>query len=78
MFFLWVFSTLGAVDTSVHETWSIVLGIFLGSLIWWMFLTSVVGYTKKKIPDSVLKILNYAAGLILIALGIGSILSIVL
>ncbi len=76
--FLWVFSTLGAVDTSAHETWSIILGIFLGSLLWWFLLTSVVGYTKKKIPDYVLKILNYASGLILVALGIGSILSILL
>ncbi len=78
LLFVWVFSTLGAVDTGAQETWSIVLGIFLGSLLWWLFLTSIVGYTKKKIPDKVLTMLNYASGLILIALGIGSIVSVVL
>jgi threonine/homoserine/homoserine lactone efflux protein len=75
LLFVWVFSTLGAVDTDAHETWSIVLGISLGSLLWWFFLTSIVGYTKKKIPDRILRMLNYASGVILIALGIGSILS---
>lgn len=76
--FVWVFSTLGAVDTSAQETWSIVLGIFLGSLLWWLFLTTVVGYTKKKIPDRVLTMLNYASGIVLVALGIGSIVSVIL
>lgn len=78
LLFLWVFSTLGAVDTSAQETWSIILGIFLGSLLWWLILTSIVGYTKKKIPDKVLTMLNYASGLILIGLGIGSIVSVLL
>jgi threonine/homoserine/homoserine lactone efflux protein len=78
LLFLWVFSTLGAVDTSAHETWSIILGIFGGSLLWWLLLTSAVGYTKKKIPDRILKMLNYASGIILIMLGIGSIVSIIL
>lgn len=76
--FLWVFSSLGAVDSPVQETWSIILGISLGSLIWWMFLSSIVGYTKKKISDRVLTILNYTSGLILIALGLGSIISVFL
>lgn len=75
LLFLWVFSTLGGGDAHKHETWSIILGISLGSLLWWLFLTSVIGYTKKKIPDNVLKMLNYASGLILIVLGAGSVIS---
>ena len=46
------------------------LGVALGSLAWWLLLTSVVMLIRHAISDRVLLVVNRVAGGLLIALGI--------
>lgn len=45
-------------------------GVALGSLAWWLLLTSVVMLVRRAISDRVLVIVNRVAGALLIALGV--------
>jgi threonine/homoserine/homoserine lactone efflux protein len=46
-----------------------VLGIFLGSSIWWVTLSSIVATFRARITPNILNIINKAAGLVIIGFG---------
>jgi threonine/homoserine/homoserine lactone efflux protein len=48
----------------------VVLGVFLGSSLWWLTLTSVVGLLHARINDRVIRIINETSGLLVAAFGI--------
>jgi len=47
-----------------------VLGVFVGSAAWWLLLSLGVGMTKKMLPPSAMKAINYASAVILAGYGI--------
>jgi threonine/homoserine/homoserine lactone efflux protein len=47
----------------------LVLGIFLGTCIWWAFLTGMIHLFRNRITDNVLKKLNYILGGAIILFG---------
>ncbi|MBK5569445.1 LysE family transporter [Ensifer sp. SSB1] len=48
----------------------VVIGVFLGSLGWWFFLSGGVAIARKKLPDSFVAWVSRISGLVLIAFGI--------
>ncbi|WP_328591333.1 LysE family translocator [Paenibacillus albiflavus] len=50
----------------------LVLGVFMGSAIWWLLLSSFVGLFRKMISSESMKLINTISGLILFGFGIYS------
>ena len=50
----------------------LVLGVFLGSSLWWLALAFGVGRLRSRMGESLMKTLNRAAGLILLGFGLWS------
>ncbi len=70
--FIAVFASLGLKETeSARETtYLTVLGIFLGSLIWWLFLCTAVAKVRTKLSGKTMRTINRLSGLIIIGFGI--------
>ncbi len=61
---------LGATTTNNSSATTIVLGVFLGSAVWWLILSSVVGAFQAKITPQHLIWINRLSGLILLSFGV--------
>ena len=55
----------------------LVLGVFLGSALWWLFLTTIVILLRSRLPRNWLVWINRASGLILLAFGLAAMVSVV-
>ncbi|HEY2810115.1 MAG TPA: LysE family translocator [Rhabdochlamydiaceae bacterium] len=75
--FLAVFAGLGlsSVQGDYFEAGALVLGVFLGSVIWWLLLSEGVTLFRKKISQKVMTWINRIAGLIILGFGVGALLS---
>lgn len=49
---------------------ALVLGVFLGSAAWWLFLSTVAARFKEKMTPEILQWINRGSGLMLIAFGL--------
>lgn len=61
------------VDSAIHERErlaALTLGIFLGSLLWWLSLTGAVALFREKVSERTFGLINRFAGAILIAAGL--------
>lgn len=56
--------------------WSMVVGIFLGSCLWWFFLSAISDYFREKIDGNSMIWINRISGTIIFAFGILSFVSI--
>lgn len=70
--FIAIYASLGIVEESANyfEATAIVLGVFLGSLMWWGILCSIVNLIRHKLSDSILKWIDYFSGAVLVVFGI--------
>lgn len=70
--FLAIFAELGLGKTKSDYSSSItlVLGVFIGSALWWFILSSVVGYFQSKITPDRLIWINRLSGVIIISFGL--------
>ena len=67
-----MFAGLG-VAASAHSTGSavqMVLGVFLGSALWWSLLSVGVGFLKKRVSPAILRGVNVLSGVLIVCLGI--------
>lgn len=60
---------LGATAEGYARALSLVIGIFLGSCLWWMILTFGVEQLKQKLNAGLQKWINRTAGLVLLVFG---------
>lgn len=78
--FLAIFAGLGL--ASVHKGYSaslmIVVGVFLGSAFWWLFLSSAVAYFRTKITSKILSWINKLSGLMIVAFGLLTLLQLII
>ncbi len=75
--FLAVFAALGLVSTG--KFWDagwLVLGVFVGSSVWWLILSEGITLFRKKITHGVMVWINRIAGLLIMGFGIGAWLTI--
>jgi threonine/homoserine/homoserine lactone efflux protein len=70
--FLAIFAGLGIGEIGgnySHAFW-LVLGIFVGSSIWWVILCEGITFFRQKISQKVMRAINRAAGIVIAAFGI--------
>lgn len=69
--FLFAFSWFGiSGQTGIAQGMSLVSGVFIGTYIWWGFLSAVTSVLKKKSKKRSLKKMNQIFGIILILFGL--------
>lgn len=74
--FIAIFSSFGiaVLVTDLFTTALAALGVFIGSVLWWVTLTSIVCFFRSRVTPSVITRINKIAGIIIILLGIASII----
>lgn len=65
---------LGMTGESYLSAGILVLGVFVGSSLWWVTLAFGVGRFRERLGENLMKILNRAAGVILLFFGLWSLL----
>lgn len=75
--FIAIFAGLGlaTADRSYDEAISLVLGVFSGSVAWWLLLSGGVSLLRDRFNDRVMQWVNRLAGLIIIGFGVYTLLS---
>ena len=70
--FMAIFAGLGFSRTAgtPGDAAVVVTGVFLGSLLWWIVLSSGVALLRHRLPDGVISGINRGAGSVLIAAGL--------
>lgn len=66
---------LGTTKTDYSSSMTLVFGIFIGSALWWLILSSIVSFFQSKITHDRLIWINRLSGLIIISFGIFSLYS---
>ena len=65
------FAGLGALGSELATAWALVAGVFTGSLIWWVILSSFVGSLLRRYSsDKLMLLVSKASGLTLIAFAV--------
>lgn len=77
LFFAGVFAGLGMVSESIQYTSAglMVIGVFIGSGAWWLILSSATSILRNKINASKLAWVNKISGFVILAFGVGAVLS---
>ena len=80
LFFAGIFAGLGMVNESIQYTSAglMVIGVFMGSGAWWLILSSATGILRNKINERKLAWVNKISGFVILAFGLGAVLSTVL
>ena len=60
---------LAGADASFFGAAFVVIGVVLGSALWWLVLTTAVGLVHAKIDDRVIRIINHGSGLLVALFG---------
>ena len=69
--FLAIFSSLGmAKNESSIAALLLVVGVFLGSVFWWLLLSQMAGLLAKRVGNRFFKCVNYVSGAVLVAFGV--------
>ncbi len=64
-----VMAGLGAMSAS-GQTGALVAGVFLGSALWWLGLSTAVSLVRRRLPEAVLVWINRASGAAIMIFGI--------
>lgn len=70
--FVGIFSGLGLTQANEGSVVTMVLGVFIGSGIWWLLLCFVVGFFREVLKKQIFKWINRLSGLIIFLFGIYS------
>jgi threonine/homoserine/homoserine lactone efflux protein len=69
-----LFGALGLVGRGAGDAAILTVGVFVGSLLWWLALTSVVGWLRARVTVAALVWVNRVSGLVLLLFGSAAIL----
>lgn len=80
LIFLGIFAGLGIGDTKGYygSIAVLVLGVFSGSMLWWIILSSAIGSLRDKLNIHGLKWVNRISGILLMIFGLAVLLSLIL
>ncbi len=72
-----IFAGLGLADTDGDfvSAGALVLGVFIGSLLWWLILSGSVGVFREKLNPQGMKWINRVSGSIITGFGLAALLS---
>jgi threonine/homoserine/homoserine lactone efflux protein len=65
-----VMAGLGVVERDTGRAAQLVLGVFLGSALWWLGLTSTLGLLRRRATGAVLGWVNRISGIVIMGLGL--------
>lgn len=65
--------SIAVLVTSLAKAALAAFGVFLGSLLWWIILTSVISFFRDKITLKTIGYINKIAGVLIILIGLASI-----
>ncbi|HXU84169.1 MAG TPA: LysE family translocator, partial [Verrucomicrobiae bacterium] len=65
-----IFAGFGLAGGSLLEAALLTIGVFVGSSLWWIALTSVVGRLRTRLTPAVLVSINRASGVALLVFGV--------
>ena len=65
-----MFAALGLSGRGAIEATTLTLGVLIGSSLWWVVLTTVVGWLRGRITTRGLTWVNRISGLILLGFGV--------
>jgi threonine/homoserine/homoserine lactone efflux protein len=68
-----LFAALGLSGRTVADAIALTLGVLLGSALWWLVLTTVVGRLRTRVTARGLMWVNRVSGAIIVAFGLASI-----
>lgn len=68
-----LFASIGAGTNGLAGAASVVVGVFLGSVAWWLLLTGLIAGVRARMTPQVIRWLNVASALIIGAFGVGAI-----
>ncbi len=74
--FIGIFASISNGPATILESFVMVLGIFLGSMVWWVILASMIVKIKHKLPQVWLNYIKYLSAAILVGFGIYTLLSV--
>jgi threonine/homoserine/homoserine lactone efflux protein len=69
---------IGGAERSTPGAVAVVLGVFLGSAAWWLFLAGVTAAFRRQIPERLLLWINRLSGIALAAFGVAALASFLL
>ena len=67
--FAGIFAGIGLAGHGALDAALVTGGVFLGSSLWWVILTSIVGWLRERITPAVLVWINRASGTVLLVFG---------
>jgi len=67
---------VGTTDETYISSLFLVIGVFTGSSLWWLFLSAMINVLRHKFDQKQLKLVNQLSGLLLTGFGIFSLISI--
>jgi len=67
--FAGIFAGIGLAGHGALDAALVTGGVFLGSSLWWVILTSIVGWLRERITPAVLIWINRASGTVLLVFG---------
>jgi len=71
--FVGIFVGLGVTEKNDYLAATIItLGVFLGSAVWWLFLSNAVGYFRSRITPAWMQNVNRLSGMIIIAFALAA------
>lgn len=72
MVFVGIYASLGLseMNTEIESSLLLILGVFVGSLLWWVLLSSVVNKIRHKFNPRLLRTMNRISGGIIIVFGV--------
>ena len=78
MSFVAIFAGLGVGAMGPHDMSAVwlVIGVFIGSMLWWLLLSGVVNAFRHNFDESRLRLVNRLSGLVIVGFGIASLISI--
>jgi len=80
LIFLGIFAGVGIGNTKDHyvSITALVLGVFKGSLLWWVILSSPIGSLRNKFKAQGMQWINRISGILIIGFGLAVLLSLII
>ena len=61
---------LGTADGSLTAAVSLIAGVFIGSMLWWLLLSGAVHFFQQRVEKRQLKLVNRLSGLLIAGFGL--------
>ena len=71
-----VFASLGLAEVERGEAAILVVGVFLGSALWWLTLSGIVGLVRHKVNRTAMLWVNRISGLVIGGFGVAALLGV--